>query len=86
MRGEHLCIVEISGIGGEAFDAGDPQLPLSEAYRRSVERQRIMFLIGDRNRARGFEPVGLTDVLKSLVRHSGISRRFPASARAATRP
>ena len=86
MRGELLCIVEISGIGSEAIDARDPQLPLSEAYRRSVERQRIMFLIGDRNRARGFEPVGLPDVLKSLVRHGEISRRYPASARAATRP
>jgi hypothetical protein len=77
MRGEHLCIVEISGIGGEVIDARDSLLPLSEAYRRLVEQQRIMFLIGDRNRARGFEPVGCADVLKSLVSRSEISRRYP---------
>jgi membrane protein DedA with SNARE-associated domain len=79
-RGENFFIVEISGIGGEAVDARDSLLPLTEIYRRCVDRQRIMFLIGAKNRARGFEPVGWANVLTSLIRRSQLVRRYPASA------
>ncbi len=73
-------IVEISGIGSEADRACDPSLPLAEIYRRLIDQQRIMFLIGEKNRARGFEPVTCAEVLKSLVRRSQLGRRYPASA------
>jgi hypothetical protein len=39
-----------------------------------------MFLIGEKNRARGFAPVGCADVLKSFFRHIQFGRRYPASA------
>jgi hypothetical protein len=55
-------------------------MPVAEIYRGLIDRQRIMFLIGDRNRARGFEPPGCADVLKSLFRHGQLTRRYPASA------
>ncbi len=80
MRGENFSIVDISGIGGAAGRAGDSALPLAENYRRMVDQQRIMFLIGEKNRARGFEPVGCADVVKSLVRAAQTGRRYPASA------
>jgi membrane protein DedA with SNARE-associated domain len=80
MRGDDLSVVEIKGVGGTIDHAWDPSLPVAEVYRRLIDRQRIMFLIGDRNRARGFEPVGCADVLKGLVRQSQLSRRYPASA------
>jgi membrane protein DedA with SNARE-associated domain len=67
MRGEGLCVVGISGVGGEASDVRDPALSLIEAYRRLVEQQRIMFLIGDKNRARGFAPGSLADALWSFA-------------------
>ena len=81
MRGENFSVVEITGIsgGGANPDCG-PSLPLPELYRRLVDQQRIMFLIGDKNRARGFAPVGCTDVLKSFIRQSQFIRRYPASA------
>jgi hypothetical protein len=79
-RGEGFFIVEINGIGGEAIDARDPRLPIMEIYRRCVDRQRIMFLIGEKNRARGFKPVGCANFLKSLIRRSELGRRSPASA------
>jgi hypothetical protein len=60
--------------------AWDPAMPLAEIYRRMIDRQRIMFLIGDKNRTRGFEPVGCADVVKSMVRQGHLSRRYPASA------
>jgi membrane protein DedA with SNARE-associated domain len=80
MRGENFSIVAINGIGSAADHAWDPALPLREVYRRLVDNQRIMFLIGETNRARGFEPLRCADVLKSLVRQSQLSRRYPASA------
>src|SRR5215475_7502409 len=79
-RGEDFSIVEICGLGGVLDRAWDPAMPLAEIYRRMIDRQRIMFLIGDKNRARGFEPVGCADVVKSMVRQGHLSRRYPASA------
>jgi membrane protein DedA with SNARE-associated domain len=79
-RGENFSIVEIGGIGGEAADAWDPQLPIREVYRRFLDQQRILFMIGQRNRARGFEPMGCADFVKYLVRRTKLVRRYPASA------
>ena len=55
-------------------------MPVTERYHRLVDQQRIMFLIGEKNRARGFAPQGWTDILKSVVRQSQFTRRYPASA------
>jgi membrane protein DedA with SNARE-associated domain len=79
MRGESFSIIEISGVSG-ADRRREPALPLAEIYRHAVDQQRIMFLIGDKNRGRGFEPVAWADVAKSLIRESQQSRRTPASA------
>ena len=79
-RGEDFVIVEICGLGGALDRAWDPAMPLTEIYRRMIDRQRIMFLIGEKNRARGFEPVGCADMVRSMLRQSQLSRRYPASA------
>jgi membrane protein DedA with SNARE-associated domain len=79
-RGEDFIIVEICGLGGVLDRAWDPAVPLGEIYRRMIDRQRIMFLIGEKNRARGFEPVGCADVVRSMVRQIQLSRRYPVSA------
>jgi hypothetical protein len=55
-------------------------VPLTERYRRLVDQQRIIFLIGEKNRARGFAPQGWTEIVKSVVRQSQFIRRYPASA------
>lgn len=79
-RAENIAIVGICGTGAEEVEAWDPQLPLIEVYRRFIDRQRIMFLIGEKNRARGFEPVGFADFLKSVAQRMAFVRRAPASA------
>jgi membrane protein DedA with SNARE-associated domain len=79
-EGDGFLIVEIHGIEGEPVGANDPLLPLAESYRRSVDRQRIMFLIGAKNRTRGFVPVGCAAMLRSLLRRGQINRRSAASA------
>ena len=80
MRGEGFSILEINGIGGEAIDCWDPRLPVTECYRRLAEQQRLLFLIGDRNRARGFQPTPAGDFVSSLFRQNKLIRRYPASA------
>jgi membrane protein DedA with SNARE-associated domain len=79
-RGENFAIVGMSGVGAVSIDACDPRLPITEVYRRLIDQQRIMFLIGERNRARGFRPVGCADFLKFIVRRTALVRRYPASA------
>ena len=80
MRAEDFSIVEINGIGGEAIDCWDPRLAVTEVYRRLTEQQRLLFMIGQRNRARGFRPTGLADFVTSFFRQSQLIRRYPASA------
>ena len=63
MRGEEFAIVEINGIGGEAIDCWDPRLTMGEVYRRLFDQQRLLFLIGEGNRARGFRPTKGVDFL-----------------------
>jgi membrane protein DedA with SNARE-associated domain len=79
-RGEDFAIVDVCGVGGVLERAWNPAMPLTEIYRGLIDRQRIMFLIGEKNRARGFEPVRCADVLKSVLRHKELGRRHPASA------
>src|SRR5262249_12940621 len=77
MAGENFWVSEITAIEGGTSRDCDPPLPLAEVYRRLADQQRIMFLIGEKNRARGFAPVGCADVLKSLIRQSQLGRRYP---------
>jgi membrane protein DedA with SNARE-associated domain len=79
MRGEDFSIVEINGIGGEAIDCWDPHLGVCECYRRLAEQQRLLFMIGQGNRARGFRPTAAGEFLSSLLRQTKLIRRYPAS-------
>lgn len=78
-RGEGFSIVEVNGIGGEAIDVWDPRLPVGEVYRRLVDQQRLLFLIGKRNRARGFHSTKFADFATSLFRQNRLIRQYPAS-------
>lgn len=80
MRGEDFSIVEINGIGGEAIDCWDPHLAVREVYRRLTDQQRLLFLIGARNRERGFLPTSTGDFVGSLFRQNQLIRRYPSSA------
>jgi hypothetical protein len=75
-QGEELSVIEIDGIGGSSGDTWNSSSSLAEIYRRSIDRQRIMFMIGGRNRERGFEPLACAVALKSLVGQGQRSRRY----------
>jgi hypothetical protein len=77
MHGEGFSVIGIDGIGGSSGgDVWDPALSIADMHRRSIDRQRIMFLIGAKNRERGFEPLACADALKSLVAQGQRSRRY----------
>jgi membrane protein DedA with SNARE-associated domain len=78
-RGEGFSIVEVNGIGGEAIDVWDPRLPVGEVYRRLVDQQRLLFLIGRRNRDRGFVPTRFREFATSLFRQNRLIKQYPAS-------
>ena len=80
MQGENFSVIEITGVTGRTNPDWDASVPLTERYRRLVDQQRIIFLIGEKNRARGFAPQGWTEIVKSVVRQSQFIRRYPASA------
>jgi membrane protein DedA with SNARE-associated domain len=80
MRAEDFSIVEINGIGGEAIDCWDPQLGVRECYRRLAAQQRLLFLIGRLNRARGYRPIGVREFVSSLLKQTRLIRRYPVSA------
>lgn len=49
-------IFKVSGAGGESIDVRNPRMPLGPVYRELFARQRLLFEIGARNRARDFRP------------------------------
>jgi membrane protein DedA with SNARE-associated domain len=79
-RGEDFSIVELNGIGGEAIDVWDPQVPIREVYRRLLAHQRLLFAIGDRNRARGYRPTPNGLFIAALRRQTQLIRHYPPSS------
>jgi len=79
-RGEDVVVIDIGGIGRDADDAWDPALPLRESWRRQFARQRLLFVLGARNRARGCEPLDAGEFFGRLVQETGLTHRYPASS------
>ncbi len=78
--GEEFSIIEVNGVGGEAIDVWDPDLSVAEVYRRLYRQQALLFVIGDRNRRRGYAPPGLLSSLRPALRQSHLIRSYPASS------
>jgi hypothetical protein len=80
VRGEDVVVIDVGGIGRDADDAWDPALPLREAWRRQFARQRLLFGLGARNRARGCEPLDAGEFFGRLVQETDLTHRYPASS------
>jgi hypothetical protein len=52
-QGRDLAIVELNGATAEATDIYDPSRSLLSAYRTLFDQWKLVFEIGDANRARG---------------------------------
>jgi membrane protein DedA with SNARE-associated domain len=79
MRGDDFKILEINGIGGEAIDCWDPRLSVWQTYARLFEEQRVLFELGERNRARGFQPTPVREFVNLLRMQTGLIKLYPPS-------
>jgi membrane protein DedA with SNARE-associated domain len=69
LAGRGFKIVELNGLTAEATHIYHPGSSLRAAYRVLFEQWQIAFLIGRANRARGFAPTPLRELLR-LVRRA----------------
>jgi hypothetical protein len=59
-------VIELNGVAAEATHIYDPAVSLLDAYRTMFTQWRIAFEIGAINRARGFAPMPLLDLLRVI--------------------
>lgn len=78
-KGEDFRIIEINGAGSEAISAWDPEKTVGQVYAQLLAQQRLMFVIGAANRARGWKPPGLMSMMRAARRQSRLVKRYPPS-------
>ncbi len=76
-RGEGFTIIEVNGAGGEATHIWDRDTRLVDAYRTLFEQNRLLFEIGARNRARGFEAPGIAALYRAWRRERRLFGLYP---------
>lgn len=77
MKGENFSIIEINGAGAEAIQAWDPNVALFKLYREFFKSYRLLFKIGDLNRARGFKPMTLGEYIKAIKHQNRLIKQYP---------
>jgi len=77
--GEDFQIVEVNGAGAEAIHVWDPDVPLGAVYADLFEQQALMFEVGASNRARGFRPLSLRELVGYQRRQQKLLGVYPAS-------
>lgn len=77
LNGKSFKIVEINGAGAEATHIWDARTGLREAYGTLFKQFRLLFLIGDENRRRGYRPLGPLQLLRSLLAYRKQSLSYP---------
>lgn len=78
--GEDFAIIEINGAGAEAIEVWDPEWRLADVYRRLFRRQSLMFSIAAANRARGFAPMRVRELVRLQRRQYRLNTAYPPSA------
>ena len=79
LRAGRFTIMEINGAGSEVVHAWDPRYSLREVYRMVFANQRVLFALGDWQRARGHQPIGLLALARHHLRQQRLMRRYPSS-------
>jgi hypothetical protein len=77
-RGE-FAIIEVNGAGSEAIHLWDPALPLLAAFRGVFAKQKMLFELGARMRARGYAPVGPVALARAWLKQQRLIARYPTS-------
>jgi membrane protein DedA with SNARE-associated domain len=66
-QGEGFYVIELNGVSAEATHVYDPGVSIIAAYRSLYRQWRIAFEIGAANRARGFRPMTLADLIRLIA-------------------
>jgi hypothetical protein len=77
--GEGFKVIEINGVGSEAIQFFDPDVPFFAAYRGVFDKQAMIFAIGAANRALGYPPCSSPTLWKAHVHQQRLVTRYPAS-------
>lgn len=77
MRGEGFNIIEINGAGAEAIQAWDPNVKLLSLYREFFKSYKLLFRIGNLNRARGFKPMTFRAFIRAIRHQNRLIAQYP---------
>lgn len=77
--GEDFQIIEVNGAGAEAIHMWDPDFRLGDAYAALFYQQALMFEVAAANRARGFKPLGVRELVSFQRRQQALLPLYPAS-------
>jgi hypothetical protein len=77
MKGEGFNIIEINGAGAEAIQAWDPDVRLLSLYREFFKAYRLLFKIGNLNRARGFKPMTIGAFIRAIRHQNHLICQYP---------
>jgi membrane protein DedA with SNARE-associated domain len=76
-KGDGFKIIEINGAGAEAIQAWDPNVKLLSLYREFFKAYKLLFKIGDLNRARGFKPMSFRGFLGAIRHQNRLIAQYP---------
>ncbi|MBV9524081.1 MAG: D-alanine--D-alanine ligase [Alphaproteobacteria bacterium] len=77
MRGAPFSIIEFNGVGSEATHIWDRDATLRSAYAAWFAQLADAFAIGAANRARGFAPMKVLDLLGLYRRQQKLMKAYP---------
>lgn len=78
-RGEAFQIIEVNGAGAEAIHMWDPEFRLTDAYAVLFQQQSLMFEVAAANRALGFKPLTVMELVRFQQRQQNLLPLYPAS-------
>jgi hypothetical protein len=75
--GRNFQIIELNGAAAEATSIYDSRNSLWLAYRTLFKQWDLVFAIGAANRARGFQPMPLLELLKTWRDYACLAKTYP---------
>jgi membrane protein DedA with SNARE-associated domain len=77
--GEDFAVIEVNGAGAEAIHIWDPDKSFWSAYGTLLRSLSLVFDIGARNRARGFRPATLRELIHYTRKQHRLILQYPPS-------
>ncbi|QDH16152.1 ATP-grasp domain-containing protein [Swingsia samuiensis] len=78
-QGKNLKIIEINGVGSEAIHIWDRRTTIWEAYRAQFSHYRQTFIIGAKNKSRGWKTSGAFNMLFAWRKQKRLLASYPTN-------